>query len=302
MRYDAKGKWICPRPWCWERRCSWRPWSCWRWWPLAVLTRGSVRVLDWCNRKGKSAAGRLVQLTGKSPYRIHPKHLIDAPWHEWYMEHLLATHRVLDVGCGHGAHTLIAAQCVRAIVGVDQDAAQLRVAEKRARDEGIWNVQFLERDLTRSLPFLTGYFDVVLCLDVIEHIEDRQHLLREIHRVLTPTGQLFISAPNRATRWRQRLRDAGLFAFSDPDHRVEYSAEEFQAELQAAGFRAGRLSPVVYDTPLAGWIDAVGGVSLLAYAWLSRWKRMRAVREPGESTGFWCVARKSNIAPTGGIR
>jgi len=49
--------------------------------------------------------------------------------------------------------------------------------------------------------------------------------------------------------------------------------------------------PVVYDTPWAGVIDAVGGVSLGLYARLSRWKRDVALSRPRESTGFRVVAR-----------
>jgi hypothetical protein len=52
--------------------------------------------------------------------------------------------------------------------------------------------------------------------------------------------------------------------------------------------------PVVYDTPWAGIIDAVGGLSLGLYTRLSRWKRAVALRRPDESTGFRVVAR---IAP-----
>jgi len=50
--------------------------------------------------------------------------------------------------------------------------------------------------------------------------------------------------------------------------------------------------PVVLDTPWAGAIDAVGGLSLALYDRLSRWKREAALRRPDESTGFRAVARK----------
>jgi hypothetical protein len=50
--------------------------------------------------------------------------------------------------------------------------------------------------------------------------------------------------------------------------------------------------PVVYDTPWAGAIDALGGVSLGLYARLSRWKREAALRRPEESTGFQVIARR----------
>jgi hypothetical protein len=74
---------------------------------------------------------------------------------------------------------------------------------------------------------------------------------------------------------------------------VEYAREEFLAELRAGGFEVkGDLMPVVYDTPWAGVIDALGGLSLGLYARLSRWKREVALRMPHESTGFQAVAVK----------
>jgi len=51
----------------------------------------------------------------------------------------------------------------------------------------------------------------------------------------------------------------------------------------------GPVMPVVYDTPWAGLIDAIGGVSLRLYARLHRWKREAALRHPEESTGFQVV-------------
>jgi len=50
--------------------------------------------------------------------------------------------------------------------------------------------------------------------------------------------------------------------------------------------------PVVLDTPWAGMIDVIGGVSLSLYARLSRWKREAALRRPDESTGFRVLAHK----------
>ena len=121
----------------------------------------------------------------------------------------------------------------------------------------------------------------------------RVGVLREIHRVLTDTGRLLVSGPNRETRWRRTLREAGLFSYSDPDHKIEYTRGELLTELAAAGFEPdGPVMPVVLDTPWAGVIDTVGGLSLGLYDRLSRWKREAALRRPEESTGFRVVARK----------
>jgi SAM-dependent methyltransferase len=261
----------------------------------AFWRRPLVSALDFLNRRGAAASVRLTRYTGKSAHAVHPKHLSDAPWHHWYLEHLKPNDLVLDLGCSNGAHALVAAQCVRAVVGVDYDRAALGVAADTARRMASRNLRLLAVDLTGRLPFRGSSFDAVLFLDVIEHLEPRRQVLQEIARVLTPDGRLLISAPNRETSWRRRLREAGLFPFSDPDHKVEYSEAEFLAELRAGGFAPdGTVMPVVYDTAWAGLIDVVGGLSLPAYRRLSAWKRQAALRQPSESIGFRVVARRGS--------
>jgi SAM-dependent methyltransferase len=255
--------------------------------------RWLVRTLDLVNRKGKSVGVRLVRYTGKSPHFIHPKHLIDSPWHDWYAEHLAPTDVVIDVGCAHGAHTLVAAARCRRIFGFDYDPRHLAVARRAARARGVANAHFFAWDVTGRFPFDDNTVDAALFLDVIEHLHPRVAVLREIRRVLRPDGRLLVSGPNRDSSWRRSLRTAGLFAYSDPDHKIEYSRDEFVTELEAGGFMpAGPVMPVVYDSPWAGAIDALGGLSLGLYARLSRWKREAALRRPEESTGFQVVARR----------
>jgi SAM-dependent methyltransferase len=258
------------------------------------LGRLLVRGLDVVNRRGKAVGVRLVKLSGKRPDAIHPKHLVEQPWHDWYVPHLSPSDRVLDVGTSNGAHLLRAAPHCRSIVGVDHDVGQLAIAARSIRARGLANARVFAWDLTGRLPFADRAFDTVLFLDVIEHLVPRVAVLGELHRVLADSGQLLVSAPNSQTRWRATLRRAGLFDYSDPDHKVEYTADELVAELRAGGFEPdGPLLPVVLDTPLAGAIDALGGLSLALYERLSRWKRQAALRQPGESTGFRVRARKA---------
>lgn len=267
--------------------------------PAAAMNGGWPRPLvaavDVLNRRGGALAVRLAKYTGKSPEPVHPKHLVDAPWHHWYVDYLASTDVVLDVGCANGVHTLAAAGRVRRVVGMDADVTQLSIAAAAARRRGIDNVQLMALDVTHAFPFHAAAFDAVLLLDVIEHVVPRLAVLREIHRVLKRGGRLLVSAPHRDTSWRRRLRAAGLFAFSDADHKVEYDREDLLAELAGGGFRPETpIMPVVYDTPLAGLIDIVGGFALTPYARLVRWKRAAVLRHPEESIGLRVVARAAD--------
>jgi len=258
-----------------------------------AVTRPLVAALDLLNRRGPAIGVRLARLTRKSRHLVHPKHLVDVPGHDWYLEHLEPADSVLDVGCAHGAHALSAARRVKRVVGLDYDETHLHAAAERARALGLDNIRLIAWDVTHPFPFPDASFDAALFLDVIEHLEPRRKVLAEIARVLKPEGRLLVSGPNRDTSWRHRLRAAGLFAFSDPDHKIEYTRDEFLAELAAGGFvPASPVMPVVYDTPWAGLIDIVGGVSLALYARLVRWKRAAAIRHAEESTGFRVVARR----------
>ena len=257
------------------------------------LVRLAVRGMDVVNRRGKSLGARLVKWTGKRAYVIHPKHLVDHPWHDWYLPYLAAGDCVLDAGCSNGAHLVRAATRCRSIVGMDYDVGQLRIATQAIRDRGLTNARVFAWEVTGRFPFADRSFDAVLFLDVIEHLVPRVPVLREIARVLRDDGRLLVSGPNRETRWRQTLRDAGLFAYSDADHKIEYTRGEFLAELAAGGFEPeGDVMPAVLDTPWAGAVDVLGGLSLALYDRLSQWKRDAALRRPRESTGFRVVARK----------
>src|SRR5207247_6105297 len=144
-------------------------------------------------------------------------------------------------------------------------------------------------DGEEGLPVRAGCFGVVLCLDLLEHVHKRDLVLGEIRRALAPGGVLLLGVPNRATSWKRRLERAGLFAYSDPDHKIEYTLPELDAELARNGFRIVELHPSVYDTPLIGIVDLVGGISLRGYARLTTLRRRLAERYPEENAGFYAV-------------
>ena len=258
------------------------------------LRRSALSAVLVANAKAKRLAIRLTKWTGKSREYVHPKHLlVDTAEHYWYLEHLTSGAMLLDVGCGNGMHTLKAARRCAAVAGVDADLASLGVACRTAQRLGLTNVAFAATNVENGLPFAGARFDIVLCLDLLEHVHKRDVVLSEIRRVLKSTGILLLAVPNRMTAWKRRLERAELPFYSDPDHKIEYTLDELRVELDRNGFTIRRLYPGVYDMPLVGLIDIVGGISLPLYRRITMLRRRLARQYPGEDAGFFvlCGAR-----------
>jgi methionine biosynthesis protein MetW len=105
--------------------------------------------------------------------------------------------RVLDVGCGSGnSYAREIARRARSWTGVDVSAN----AVEAARASGL-DARVIED--AAELPFDDDSFDLVLCIEVLEHLFAPHRAAAEIHRVLRPGGRLVASTPNVAY-WRLR--------------------------------------------------------------------------------------------------
>jgi arsenite methyltransferase len=103
--------------------------------------------------------------------------------------------RVLDIGCGAGTDTLVAAQMVGpggSVTAIDMTPEMLAKARAAAAQMGATNVSFVESEAER-LPFPDGSFDVVISNGVIDLIPDKDAVFSEIYRVLTPGGRIQIA-------------------------------------------------------------------------------------------------------------
>ncbi|MHB8178990.1 MAG: class I SAM-dependent methyltransferase [Vulcanimicrobiaceae bacterium] len=113
-----------------------------------------------------------------------------------YMERLLRKlamnlgGRVLDLGCGNGRFTKRLARDVASVVGVD-------LAEHSEWRESLpENVTFRTADAER-LDYPTGFFDSVLAMNILHHVDHPERALFEIKRVCRPGGSIVVIEPNR---------------------------------------------------------------------------------------------------------
>src|SRR5919202_4115770 len=113
----------------------------------------------------------------------------------WELGRLAPGERVLDLGCGAGTDSLVAAQMVGpegTVTGVDMTPAMLAKARRAAAELGVTNAEFVEGEV-ESLPFPDESFDVVISNGVIDLIPDKDAVYSEIYRVLAPGGRVQIA-------------------------------------------------------------------------------------------------------------
>ena len=115
-------------------------------------------------------------------------------------------HRVLDVGCGVGQVVQQLQNHGLDAQGVDVSEPNIREANRRAGRCALYD--------GKHLPFAGGHFHAVGAFNVLEHVEEPEDFIRELARVLAPSGRLVISSPNflRVLGWRDyhpRMRGLG---------------------------------------------------------------------------------------------
>ncbi|AEA23990.1 Methyltransferase type 11 [Pseudonocardia dioxanivorans CB1190] len=134
------------------------------------------------------------------------------------------TGMVLEAGCGEGYGADLVAGHADRVLALDHDVPTVQhVARRYPR------VAPARGNLV-ALPVATGVIDVVVSLQVIEHLWEQERFVRECARVLRPGGELLVSTPNRLTF--SPGRDTPL----NPFHSREFAPAELEDLLRADGF------------------------------------------------------------------
>jgi SAM-dependent methyltransferase len=138
----------------------------------------------------------------------------------------------LEVGCGTGV-VLAALRASRpdvSFAGGEPFAAGVQIARSRLPDVPLYQLD------GRRLPF-EEEFDVVGAFDVLEHVDEDELVLAQMHQAAKPGGGILVSVPQHPSLW------SAVDEFSR--HRRRYTASELVGKVESAGFRVLRKTSFV---------------------------------------------------------
>ncbi|MFA8449143.1 MAG: class I SAM-dependent methyltransferase [Bacteroidales bacterium] len=146
---------------------------------------------------------------------------------------------ILDAGSGFGQYVFyLASRCKSwKVLGLDVKEEQIADCNSFFNKIGLHNAHFQKGDLTKYQSPLA--FDMVLCVDVMEHIEEDVEVLKNFHASLKPGGMVLISTPSDqggSDVHDHDHSDDGEHSFIDEHVRDGYNIQEIKDKFKQAGF------------------------------------------------------------------
>jgi ubiquinone/menaquinone biosynthesis C-methylase UbiE len=126
---------------------------------------------------------------------------------------------ILDAGCGGGA-TMESLRRYGSVRGMEISEEAVEYNRQRDREVSLGSIE--------QMPFADSSFDLVLALDIIEHVPDDLQALRELYRILRPGGSLLVTVPALQMLWSAHDVING--------HYRRYTLGELRNRVETAGF------------------------------------------------------------------
>ncbi len=179
---------------------------------------------------------------------FRPLHEINPLRLEWIAGHAaLAGASVLDVGCGGGILAEAMARRGAQVTGIDLSEKALRVAELHLHESKL-EIRYQKV----SVEDCSGEFDVVTCMELLEHVPDPQRMVAACARLVRPGGRVFFSTINRnAKAYLLAVVGAeyvlGLLPRGTHDYQRFIKPSELSRWSRAAGLAVEELKGMTYN-------------------------------------------------------
>ena len=143
---------------------------------------------------------------------FRPLHQINPLRLDWIESHVrVAGKRVLDIGCGGGILSDAMARRGADVLGIDLAGKALKVAQLHALEASTSNVEYREVSAEALAAEAPQQFDVVTCMEMLEHVPDPSSIVAACSALVKPGGWVFFSTLNRNAK-------AFLFAIVGAEH------------------------------------------------------------------------------------
>ena len=135
---------------------------------------------------------------------------------------------ILDFGCGGGALLTELSEYGK-VIGLDSSHVALSYCRKKAQKNLVLNNG-------HKLPFKNNTFEMIICLDVIEHLENDTKFLKQISEVLKKDGYIFLMAPAFPSLWSRRDVYLG--------HHRRYTKWQLKRHIENLGLNVIKISHI----------------------------------------------------------
>lgn len=148
---------------------------------LAELAKFNSLASRWWDTEGEFGA-------------LHEINPLRLDWIRQYVK--LAGSKALDIGCGGGILAESMSACDATVVGIDMAEAPLAVARLHQHESGI-EVDYRQSTAESLAAEEPGQYDVITCLEMLEHVPDPSQVIRSCAELVKPGGHVFFSTINR---------------------------------------------------------------------------------------------------------
>lgn len=173
--------------------------------------------------------------------------------------------QLLDIGCGGGLLSEAMARWEAQVTGIDLGETTIEVAKLHALESGL-KIRYLRESAEQHLQSHAGAYDVVTCLELLEHVPDPAGLLQTIAGLLKPGGHAVLSTLNRTPKayavavlgaeYVMKLLPRGTHTYSQFIRPSELARWARAAQLEVADVRGLSYQLLTREWQLSHDVDA----------------------------------------------
>jgi len=142
-----------------------------------------------------------------SQHQEHKANLFENYIAQYFPKDFFKNKKVLEIGCGFGGNIIHLTQNYNCdAIGLDLDSDAIEIAQEIAQENGIDKNKFLNCAAENVTTYVKDKFDLIISMQVLEHVQDVQKSIEEMLSLLNKGGYIFIHVPNYDSKFETHYR------------------------------------------------------------------------------------------------